>query len=141
MISDPKISYRFDLHDIHWEEMKTTLHQDAFDNGRTPEQLKLSFENSYAVCIAFTGGKIIGTVRALSDGVCNAYIVDVWTLSAYRHRGIATTMMQNVMERLPGQHIYLFTDDAIDFYKKLGFQPQGVGLSRVVGQWLNHPTR
>jgi len=75
--------------------------------------------------------------RALSDGVCNAYIVDVWTHSAYRRRGIASHMMNLLAERLPGQHLYLFTDSAESFYRKLGYRRQGVGLGRVSGQWLN----
>jgi hypothetical protein len=45
-------------------------------------------------------------------------------------------MMHSLMEMLPGQHVYLFTDDAEDFYKKLGFQRQGIGLFKVVGKWL-----
>jgi ribosomal protein S18 acetylase RimI-like enzyme len=76
----------------------------------------------------------------LSDGVCNAYVLDVWTDSAYRRQGIASKMMEDLMADLPGQHVYLFTDDAVEFYEKLGFEEQGVGLGRVVGTWLvNQP--
>ncbi|MBD0267973.1 MAG: GNAT family N-acetyltransferase [Cyanobacteria bacterium Co-bin8] len=116
--------------------MKAILHQDDFDNGRSPEQLKASFENSYATCLAYAEEQIVGTARALSDGVCNAYIVDVWTLSSFRQQGIAKTMMQILLSKLQGQHVYLFTDDAVDLYKKLGFVEQPVGLSQVVGDWL-----
>ncbi len=121
--------------------MKTTLHEDNFDNGRNPEQLRVSFENSFATCIAYADERIIGTVPALSDGVCNAYIVDVWTLSAYRHQGIASKMMQTVLDKLLGQHVYLFTDDAVEFYKKLGFKEQDIGLGKVVGEWLANRKR
>ena len=134
------ITYKQNLEDVDWAEMKETLRQDNFDNGRGPEQLKLSFENSFAACIAYAEGSIIGTVRELSDGVCNTYIVDVWTLSAYRHQGIASKMMRIVLDKLPGQHVYLFTVDAVEFYKKLGFKEQGVGLGKVVGQWLVNDT-
>ena len=72
-----KIIYKTDLDRVDWTEMKTTLHQDNFDNGRSPEKLKISFENSYAVCIAYADNRIVGTARALSDGVCNAYLVDI----------------------------------------------------------------
>ena len=34
------------------------------------------------------------------------------------------------------QHVYLFTDDAAGFYEKIGFNEQQVGMSKVVGQWL-----
>ena len=132
-----EIIYKHDLDGVDWSEMKATLVQDDFDNGRTPEQLRESFANSAATIIAYApDGRIIGTVRALSDGVCNAYVVDVWTLTEFRKRGIATRMMQLLLDKFPGQHVYLFTDDAAPFYKKLGFQEHGIGLGRVVGQWL-----
>ena len=131
-----EIIYKTNLENIDWTEMKTTLRQDAFDNGRSPEQLKTSFENSYAICIAYAEGRIIGTARVLSDGVCNAYLVDVWTLSEFRHKGIASTMIQKLLSQLSGQHIYLQTDDAKELYAKLGFVEQPTGMSKVVGEWL-----
>ncbi|WP_315790028.1 GNAT family N-acetyltransferase [Fischerella sp. JS2] len=132
------ISYKRDLENVDWEEMKATLTQDKFDNGRSPEQLRASFANSYATCIAYAGDRIIGTARVLSDGVCNADIVDVWTFSPYRHQGIASTIMRTLLAELQGQHVCLFTDDAIDFYKKLGFTKKETCLELVVGKWLSN---
>ena len=131
-----EIIYKTNLENIDWIEMKTTLHQNTFNNERSPEQHKASFENSYAVCIAYAEGRIIGTARVLSDGVCNAYLVDVWTLSEFRHRGIASTMIQKLMSQLNGQHVYLQTDNAQELYAKLGFVEQPTGMSKVVGKWL-----
>lgn len=130
------VMYKTNLDNVDWAEMKATLCLDAFDNGRSPEQLKKSFENSYATCIAYVENRIIGTARVLSDGVCNAYIVDVWTLTTYRRQGIAHTMMQILLDKLKGQHVYLFTDDVPEFYKKLGFTEQPIGMSKVIGSWL-----
>lgn len=132
----PEITYRTDLDNVDWSEMKTTLRQDAFDNGRSPEQLKISFENSYAACVAYANNQIVGTARVLSDGVCNAYLVDVWTLSAYRRQGIATTMIQRLLHRLKGQHVYLFTDNVPELYAKVGFVEQPIGMGQVIGTWL-----
>lgn len=116
--------------------MKATLSVDNFDNGRSPEQLRTSFANSYATCLAYADERIVGTARVLSDGICNAYLVDVWTLTEYRRQGIARTMIEMLLEKLQGQHVYLFTDDVVDFYKRLGFQERPTGLEKVVGQWL-----
>ena len=63
--------------------------------------------------------------------------MDVWTLTAYRHQGIASVMMRRLLDRMPGQHVYLFSDDAADFYKKIGFVERPVGLETVVGRWLD----
>ena len=73
----------------------------------------------------------------LSDGVCNAYLVDVWTLSVVPHRGIGVRDGA-ALARVPGQHIGLQTDDAQGFYAKLGFRPQPEFLSLVVGTWLDN---
>ena len=130
------VVYKLNLDDVDWHAMKAILAADNFDNGRSAEQLKESFANSHSTCIAYADDRIIGTARALSDGVCNAYLVDVWTLTEFRHQGIARTMVETLLKKLPGQHIYLFTDDAVDFYKKIGFVERPTGLEKVVGQWL-----
>lgn len=137
------IIYKRDLKNVDWEEMKATLSQDNFDNGRTPEQLRASFTNSYSTCIAYADDvslqgtlQIIGTARVLSDGICNAYIVDVWTFTPYRRQGIASTMMRILLAELQGQHVCLFTDNAIDFYKKLNFIEGETCMEQVIGKWL-----
>ena len=131
-----EIIYRTSLAAVDWTRMKEALVSNNFDNGRSPEQLRASFQNSYAAVVAYDQDRIVGTARVLSDGICNAYIVDVWTLSDYRNQGIGQTMMTTLEEALEGQHIYLFSEDAVDFYKKLGFSEQPTGLSKVKGKWL-----
>jgi predicted GNAT family acetyltransferase len=136
---EPEITYQFDMAGVDWAAMKRLVAADNFDNGRSPEQLQRSFENSAVSCVAYAGDQIIGTVRALSDGVCNAYIVDVWTYTPYRRRGVAHQMLNRVLHRLQGQHVYLFTDTAEGLYAQLGFARQGIGMGRVVGAWLQSP--
>ena len=130
------VTYQLGCAGIDWVALKQTLLEDDFDNGRTPEQLRLSCEGSAVNVFARLDGRVIGTVRVLSDGVCNAYMVDVWTQTPYRHRGIARRMIELALEQLEGQHVYLFTDSAEELYGKLGFTPHGVGMGRVVGKWL-----
>jgi GNAT superfamily N-acetyltransferase len=136
-----EIEYKSDLSGVDWAEMKAMLAEDDFDNGRTPRQLRLSFENSFATCIAVADGRAVGTARVLSDGVCNAYLVDVWTYRPYRGRGVARVMIEALLQRLEGQHVYTFTDDVVGLYKKLGFTERPTGLEKVVGKWLVNETR
>lgn len=133
------VTYKNDLSNVNWDEMKAILKEDAFDNGRSPQQLKDSFENSYATCIAYIDNFIVGTARVLSDGICNAYIVDVWTFTPHRRQGIASKMISLLVEKLPGQHVCLLTEDAVDFYEKLGFTEGDTCMEKVIGKWLiNH---
>lgn len=45
-------------------------------------------------------------------------------------------MVKRILARLDGQHVYLFTDDAKAFYASLGFEEQGIGMGKVMGDWL-----
>jgi ribosomal protein S18 acetylase RimI-like enzyme len=126
------------LEDIDWVRAKADLAADAFDNGRSPEALQRSFENSQHVAIVRDGDRVVGMARLLSDGVCNAYLLDVWTLSSHRRQGIASAMVRSLADQVPGQHIGLQTDDAQALYASLGFRPQPEFLSLVVGRWLDN---
>lgn len=132
------IDYTNNPASIDWPTLKQDLIDDNFHNGRTTDQLKLSFENSRLQIYALRQKRCVGTARALSDGVGNAYVIDVWTQSEFRGMGIATRMMRRLLAAGPGQHFYLQTDDAGAFYEKLGFRPQPEGLSLVSGIYLEN---
>jgi predicted GNAT family acetyltransferase len=123
---------------VDWTRLKAALAEDHFDNGRTAAQMERSFRASHRCVYALDGDRVVGTARALSDGVCNAYIVDMWTQSSYRRRGIGRRMLELLCQALKGQHVYLFTDDQQDFYTACGFSQRGAGLERIVGRWLEN---
>ena len=124
--------------DIDWDRAKSDLAADDFDNGRSAAALRLSFQNSQHVAFARDGDHVVGMARLLSDGVCNAYLIDVWTHSPYRRQGIASRMIRHLAEQVPGQHIGLQTDDAQELYLSLGFGSQPEFMSLVAGTWLDN---
>jgi GNAT superfamily N-acetyltransferase len=126
------------LDGIDWAQAKADLAADSFDNGRSPEALRLSFQQSQNVAVARDGDRLVGMARLLSDGVCNAYLLDVWTASSHRRQGVASSMVRLLLEQVPGQHVGLQSDDAQRFYESLGFRPQPEFWSRVVGTWLDN---
>jgi ribosomal protein S18 acetylase RimI-like enzyme len=115
---------------IDWVRAEADLAADDFDNGRTPEALRRSFEQSQHVVFARD-----------SDRVCNAYLLDVWTATSYRRRGVASAMVRGLMAQVPGQHVGLQTSDAQGFYRSLGFRLQPQFMSTVVGEWLEAEPR
>ena len=123
---------------IDWARAKADLAADNFDNGRSPEALERSFRQSQHVAFARDGDRLVGMARLLSDGVCNAYLLDVWTASAYRRRGVATAMLRRLLDQVPGQHVGLQTDNAQAFYASLGFRAQPDFWSIVAGTWLEN---
>jgi ribosomal protein S18 acetylase RimI-like enzyme len=123
---------------IDWAQAKADLAADSFDNGRSPAALEASFRQSQHVAFARDAERVVGMARLLSDGVCNAYLVDVWTMSAHRRQGIASAMVRLLVDRVPGQHVGLQTDDAQELYSSLGFSPQPEFWSIVSGRWLGN---
>lgn len=123
---------------IDWVRAKHDLAADDWDNGRSPEALRRSFEQSQHVAFALDGDRVVGMARLLSDGVSNAYLVDVWTHSTYRRGGIATAMLRALIARVPGQHIGLQTDHGRALYETLGFRPQPEFMSLAAGEWLEN---
>jgi GNAT superfamily N-acetyltransferase len=123
---------------VDWGRAKERLAADDFDNGRSPDALHRSFEQSQHAALGWVDGELVGMARLLSDGVCNAYLLDVWTDSRHRRRGVGSAMVRYLMERVPGQHIGLQTDDARAFYESMQFKPQPEFLSIVVGTWLDN---
>ena len=126
------------LEGIDWDEAKADLAADRWDNGRSAAALRRAFEQSQHVVFARDGDRVVGMARMLSDGVSNAFVVDVWTMSSYRRRGIASRMMRHLLDRVPGQHVGLQTDDMQPFYASLGFEHQPEFWSLVVGEWLDN---
>lgn len=123
--------------DVDWAALKGALAADSFDNGRTPDEYRISHEQSHAVVFARSAGTFVGNGRILSDGVCNAYLVDIWTATPFRRAGIGSEIVRRLLATVPGQHVGLFTDDMQAFYRTLGFEVQPDGMSLVVGSWLN----
>lgn len=127
-----------DVSRIDWAQAKAALAADDFDNGRSPDALRRSFEQSQLVAFAWLNGGLVGMARMLSDGVCNAYLLDVWTQSSLRRRGIGSAMVGHLVAGVPGQHVGLQTDDHEAFYATLGFRPQPQFMSLVPGRWLDN---
>jgi len=131
-----EILYSAFLNDVDWTALKSVLAVDDFDNGRTAEEYRRSHEGSHAAILGYLDGAIVANGRILSDGVCNAYLVDIWTATPHRRLGIGREVVHRLMATVPGQHVGLFTDHQEPFYSALGFQPQRGGMSQVVGHWL-----
>ena len=64
------------------------------------------------------------------------------TYTPFRRQGVARRMMETVFERLQGQHVYLFTDEAHSFYESIGMRKDDeTPMQKVIGEWLQNATR
>ena len=80
------------------------LYQEAgWVNNTEPvdqEQMAQLLRNSFRVMGAFAEGRIIGMMRALSDGVSDAYLLDMVVSGNYRRQVIASRILQSLVEEL-----------------------------------------
>ena len=64
-------------------------------------ELEAMIANSFAVSVAFDEtGRLVGMARALSDGVSDAYILDVVVDPAHRSQGVGRTIVSRLAEYL-----------------------------------------
>ena len=64
-------------------------------------ELEAMIANSFAVSAAFNpAGRLVGMARALSDGVSDAYILDVVVDPAHRSQGVGRTIVSRLADYL-----------------------------------------
>lgn len=91
----------------------------------SPSVLLAVMAGSHCSFIARTGdGRVIGLVSAISDGVLSAFIPLLEVVPGFRGRGIGTSLMRLVLERLEGFSVVDLScdEDLVPFYLRFGMQ-------------------
>lgn len=80
---------------------------------------------SLDVCSVWEEDTLLGLVRVVGDGLTIIYIQDILVLNAYQNKGIATILMQHILNKYKSvRQKVLLTEEAPDvrhFYEKNGF--------------------
>ena len=91
------------------------------------EVLEAAYARSLCVLGAYDGGRLVGILRAVGDGLTILFIQDIIVAPEYRRRGIGTALLNAAAERYPSVYqTELLTDDtesAQAFYRSAGFVP------------------
>jgi GNAT superfamily N-acetyltransferase len=99
------------------------LSQSYWAKGRTREQIEQTVSNS--ICFSlFKDEEQIGFARVLTDRVAYAVILDMIIRDDFRGQGLGKWLMGCIFEHpeIALLRQVLWTTDADDFYRKLGFQ-------------------
>jgi GNAT superfamily N-acetyltransferase len=69
-------------------------------------------------------GAMVGFARAISDGVSDAYLGDMFIVPTHRGRGLSKRLLQLMIDDGPGRYFrwMLVTSDAQGLYSKFGFK-------------------
>ena len=83
-----------------------------------------SLKNSFCAFAAYQNGKMVGYFRALSDGVADAYLLDLFVEPTCRKQGIANALTEAIICKLKDCNIEwitaISTPEAKNVYLKLG---------------------
>lgn len=100
--------------DVGWYAYTTDLNQ-----------LEQALSNSLYVLSAWEEDRLIGLIRIIGDGFTIIYIQDVLVLTSYQNQGIATRLMDQILEKFKDvRQKVLLTEEAPNlryFYEKNGF--------------------
>ena len=90
-----------------------------------PDAAKLLdlLEASSHVWLALDGDRLIGYVRAISDGFFAAFIPELEVLPEYQGLGIGSMLLSNLLEDLQGFYSIdsACDDELVNFYRRFGF--------------------
>ncbi len=90
------------------------------------DRLLKAFENSLFAYAAYDEDVLVGLVRVVGDGLTIIYIQDLLVLNAYQRQGIATHLLNIVLDQYKDvRQKLLLTDDEEKtrmFYESVGFK-------------------
>ncbi len=120
-----KITFKTDKN-INRDQLES-LYNDVKWYAYTKEMkvLQRALEQSLDVISAWDGEKLVGLVRVVGDGLTIIYIQDILVLNAYQNQGIASRLMEEILEKYRDvRQKVLLTEEAPNvrhFYEKNGF--------------------
>jgi GNAT superfamily N-acetyltransferase len=109
---------------VVWQFMS----EQAYWGGwRSREVVEQQIDVSWRVvgCYHRASGRMVGFARAVSDGLSQAYLADVFVLPEHRGHHLGAGLVEHMIERGGGPHFrwMLHTGDAHGLYARFGFRP------------------
>jgi len=115
---------------IDWQEL-SELYKIAPLGDKSPENLKLVFENSLYKIFVYEKNKLVGVGRALADGVDCSYICDIAVHPDYQSMGLGKSIVSKLVSLSKGhKKILLYSVPGKEkFYVKFGFKKMKTAMA------------
>ncbi len=120
------VVYR-ETRDFSREELERLFLSVEWSSGHFPDKLAAAMKNFATVFSAWDGGKLVGMVCAMDDGIMNAYVHYLLVDPEYQGRTIGTTLMEMVREKYKDylRIAVIAYDRELAFYEHCGFVKSG----------------
>lgn len=107
-----------------FKEIQRLFEQEGWTTPlKRPEEALSAWQNSWPALVAVDGEKIIGAVRALSDGQITTYVAELIVDKEYRGKGIGKAMLNGCHSLYPNARIEVLSSPSSKrFYKDFGFR-------------------
>jgi GNAT superfamily N-acetyltransferase len=125
---DHEVALSFDRARLDIDLIHRFLSTEAYWSPGVPRAVvERAIANS--LCIgAHRDARQVGFARLVTDHATFAYLADVFVVAAERGHGVARRMVRALLDEADADHmrrVLLFTADAHDLYRGLGFAPLG----------------
>ncbi|MBP1617977.1 MAG: acetyltransferase family [Bacteroidetes bacterium] len=113
-----------DTKDFCTEELQSLFLSVGWSSGQYPEKLVVAMKNSGVVFSAWDGGKLVGLINAMDDGIMNAYIQYLLINPEHQGLGIGKKLVTMIKENYSDylRIILIAYNKEIPFYQSCGLE-------------------
>ena len=117
------IEYK-DIHNFECEELERLFLSVEWSSGHFPDKLAVAMKNFNTVYSAWDGGKLVGMICVMDDGIMNAYVHYLLVDPNYHGKTIGRTLVNMAKEKYKDymRIVVVACDDEMHFYEACGFK-------------------
>lgn len=131
----PEFLWVMDDKHVDWDEL-SELYRVAPLGIKPAGSLQTVFSNSRYKCFIYAQGRLVGSGRALADGLDCSYICDVAVHPDYQGLQLGKGIVEKLVALSAGhKKIILYANPGKEaFYSKLGFRPMNTAMAIFANQ-------
>jgi predicted N-acetyltransferase YhbS len=120
------------IDDTEIEAARQLLLAAGWDRAVSNEvEFRMLLSRSQLTLVAVEDGQVVGFLRALSDGIANAYLSMLVVDERHRRKGIARALVAAAMgDDMQMTWVLRAVKEVTPFYEKLGFTKSAVAMER-----------
>jgi ribosomal protein S18 acetylase RimI-like enzyme len=139
MINRDKIRLTYNK-DFNPDDVIELYKMNKWSSAEKPDLLIKALKNSHSLIIAYCEDKLVGLGNAISDGFIVVYYPHLLIHPDFQRQGIGKMIMDIFQKKYENFHQQVLTADgnAVDFYKKCGFEKAGSCLPMWIYKGHDH---